>query len=328
MTTEMTPYQPAPAAAVVVADYQSRAVQRLGEWAQAASAAHAIAQSLVRTSFVPQAFRDKPHEATAAILSGAEVGLQPMAALKSFDVIQGQAAPRALALRAIVQSFGHEMVLVESTNTRCRMKGLRRGSSEWQHVTWTIDRAKDLQLTGKDNWRKQPAAMLVARATSELARLIAADAILGIGYTAEEIADGAAGDVPMTAQAEAQGADPTPASGRRVLSRARAAAAAAEPEAEAEPVDPDLSGEIENPDPITAAQLRKMGALMREAGLTERADALLYVHEVIGREVESRNDLTKAEASAVIDRLTSEASAPAAGDVDAAWGLAEDGQPS
>lgn len=313
MTTELTAYQPSPSTAV--ADYQTRAVHRLGEWAASADAAFRVAQRLVDSSFVPQQFRGKPVEATAAILAGSEVGLQPMAALKSFDVIQGTAAPRAITLRAIVQSYGHEMVLLESTNTRCRMKGLRRGSSEWQTVTWTIDRAKDLGLTGKDNWRKQPAAMLMARATSELARLIAADAILGIGYTSEEVADGAQGDVPLAVEPDPQGEAPASTPGRRVLSRPRPAPA--EPEAEA-----DVSGEIENPDPITANQLKKMGALMREAGLTQRADALLYVRQVIGHDVESRNDLTKDQASAVIDRLAADAStAPEPADVDAAWDL-------
>lgn len=324
MTTDLTPYQP-PSPSTAVADYQSRAVQRLGEWAASADAAYRVAQRLVETSFVPQQFRGKPVEATAAILAGSEVGLQPMAALKSFDVIQGTAAPRAITLRAIVQSYGHEMVLLESTNTRCRMKGLRRGSSEWQTVAWTIDRAKDLGLTSKDNWRKQPAAMLMARATSELARLIAADAILGIGYTSEEVADGAQGDVPLAVEPDLQGEAPASTPGRRVLSRPRPAPA--EPDAEPEA---EVSGEIENPDPITAPQLKKMGALMRKAGLAQRADALLYVRQVIGHDVESRNDLTKDEASAVIDRLTADASTtPDPADVDEAWGLAEpeDGEP-
>ncbi|NUS58000.1 MAG: hypothetical protein HOV66_24590, partial [Streptomycetaceae bacterium] len=83
-------------------DYQSRAVQRLGEWAQSADAAFRVAERLVQSAFVPAAFRGKPIEAAAAILAGSEVGLSPMAALRSFDVIQGQAAPRAITLRAVV----------------------------------------------------------------------------------------------------------------------------------------------------------------------------------------------------------------------------------
>jgi hypothetical protein len=293
--TELTPYAP-PAAQVALADHQTRAVQRLTEWAQSARAAHAIAQSLVQTSFVPAAFRGKPEEATAAILAGAEVGLQPMAALKSFDVIQGQAAPRAIALRAIVQSYGHEMVLVESTATRCRMKGLRRGSSEWQTVTWTIDRAKEMQLTGKDNWKKQPGAMLVARATGELARLIAADAILGIGYAIEEIADGAGFDSDIVEAAPAQ---------TRKMSRPRPAEPSeAEPEADEEPVD-ERPADDPNPDLIDPKgdQMKALQASFRDAGISSREDRLRFASETIAREIGSAAELTRAEASAVIDEL-------------------------
>src|SRR5512139_2289224 len=85
----------------------SATFDRLASWATAAHAAHEMATGLVQTSFVPEAFRGKPHEATAAILAGAEIGLDPMAALRSFDIIQGTAAPRANTLRAVVQANGH-----------------------------------------------------------------------------------------------------------------------------------------------------------------------------------------------------------------------------
>lgn len=271
-------------------DYQARAVARLGEWAQSADAAYHVAQRLVESSFVPAAFRGKPVEATAAILAGSEIGLQPMTALKAFDVIQGQAAPRAITLRAVVQSYGHEMVLVESTATRCRMKGRRRGSQEWQTVTWTIDRAKDLQLTSKDNWRKQPAAMLVARATSELARLIAADAILGIGYTVEEIQDGA----PIETVTVVEAAEPAQV---RTLSRRRPELAPVEdqPEPEPEPTTVEV--------PATAKQVTAINALMTDMGIKDRADKLAWLGDQIGRVIGSSKEMTKDEASRVLDTI-------------------------
>src|SRR5699024_8990910 len=112
--------------------------------------------------------------------------------------------------------------------TRCKARGRRRDAAEWQTVTWTIDRAKSLGLTGKHNWKAQPQAMLVARATSELARMIAADAILGIGYSVEEISDGAEGDGQVTVEA-----DPAPA-GKRTMQRKTS-----EPESPVEPADPE-----------------------------------------------------------------------------------------
>jgi len=187
--TEIAIRDERPAELATVTDRADAAVARLAQWAAAASATHKMAQTLVETSFVPQAFRGKPVEATAAMLAGAEVGLSPMASLRAFDVIQGTAAPRANTLRAIVQSMGHEIRVVESTDITAVVEGRRKGEQTWQRSVWTIERARRLKLTGKDNWQGQPQAMLVARATGECARLIASDAILGIPYTAEEVRD-------------------------------------------------------------------------------------------------------------------------------------------
>jgi hypothetical protein len=124
------------------------------------------------------------------ILTGQEIGVQPMASLRSIDVINGTPAMRALALRALVQSKGHRVWVEEATETRAIVKGQRRGEERVQTSTWTMDRAKGLGLIGRENWRKQPQAMLVARATSELCRLVAADVILGVPYSIEELQDG------------------------------------------------------------------------------------------------------------------------------------------
>lgn len=287
---------------VVAVDHQTQAVQRLTEWAHSAQAAMAVAGELSRSAFVPEAFRGKPAECTAAILAGLEVGLQPMAALRSFDVIQGQAAPRAITQRAVAQSHGHEIELVESTATRCKMRGRRRGSSAWQEVTWTIDRAKQLKLTGKPNWQNQPQAMLVARATSEIARLVASDALLGIAYGAEELADGAGAGVEVPA---VTGSAEAATSGTRRMSRAKPA--------EASPQAAD--------DAITAAQMRKLQAGFGDIGMTDRADRLTFVAVVVGRDVETSKDLSVSEASAVIDAVERVASGTARVEFTADGGL-------
>jgi hypothetical protein len=258
---------------------QTQAVQRLADWAASAIAAHEVADSLVQTSFVPEAFKNKAHEATAAILAGAEVGLSPMASLRSFDIIGGTAAPRAITLRAIVQSQGHNVWVKESTASRAVVCGSRRGSNVTETSTWTLDRAKGLGLTNKQNWKSQPQAMLVARATSEVCRLVAADAILGIGYTVEELTDEpAATGTPGTAETQ-------PAT--RKMSRRKPAEPAPEPE----------------PEPITDAQITKLHASFGDLGILDREQKIAYCGKVIGRVIESSKDMTKAEAMRVIDDL-------------------------
>jgi hypothetical protein len=80
------------------------AAARLVEWAKAATAAHQLATALAQTAFVPQQYRGKAGEATAAILAGAELGFDPLASLRAFDNIQGTVAPKAITLRAVAQS--------------------------------------------------------------------------------------------------------------------------------------------------------------------------------------------------------------------------------
>lgn len=293
---------------MVTRDHQGEAVQRLSEWATSAQAAMAVAQELCRSSFVPESFRNKPGEATAAILAGLEVGLQPMAALRSFDVIQGQAAARAVALRAIVQSHGHEMELVESTATRCKMRGRRRGSDAWQDVTWTMDRARQLGVTGKANWKNQPQAMLVARCTSELARLVASDAILGVAYSSEEIADGAGAGVEVpevtVADPDTPGAATAPA-GKKRMSRKKLTPAPAPAE---EVVDAEVVGESPAAD---AARCDEIQALID--GLTQpQRDDLTAWWKAEGIHSLSKREITEFEADQVEAHIKTLGDAPLA----------------
>ena len=145
MSTDLARYEVTSPAPVALRDYQSDAVRRLGEWAESASAAFQIAERLVQTSFVPAAFRGKPVEAAAAILAGVEVGLQPMAALRSFDVISGQAAARAITLRAV--SYTHLDVYKRQfqvlTKRPARMRALLSSRSFWTAVARRVGERYD-----------------------------------------------------------------------------------------------------------------------------------------------------------------------------------------
>lgn len=60
------------------------------------------------------------------------------------------------------------------------------------------------------------------------------------------------------------------------------------------------------PSAVSQAQLKKIGALMNEVPIKDRDIALAYVEEVVGRKVGSRNELTAAEASKLIEALAAE----------------------
>jgi hypothetical protein len=166
------------------------AATALVRWAQAAQAAHTLATSLVKTSFVPKHYRGKAEEATAAILAGAEIGLSPLAALRAFDDISGTVAPKAVTLVAVAQSHGHRIDVVEESDERAVVRYRRRGERDWKTATYSVADAARAGLTKRNpNWATQPRAMCVARASSIAARRVASDAVLGIAYSAEELAD-------------------------------------------------------------------------------------------------------------------------------------------
>lgn len=206
-----------------------------------------FARSLVTTPFVPQQYQGNPGHAAAAIMTARGVGIaDPMAALRSLDVIQGTPAFRANTLRALVQRDGHEIWVEEANSQRVIMRGRRKGEDRIQESMWDMDRARNMGLTNKDNWKKQPQAMLTARATSELARLIAADTIAGL-YSVEELTDGVA---PAEA---APSAEPKPAA-KRTMRRKRVEPVPVEkpdtepaPDPEPEPID---EGKPESDPPV------------------------------------------------------------------------------
>lgn len=283
----------------------------LAAWAQQAREASQVAVSLAKTPFVPASLRDRDDAVTvgnitAAILTGQEVGMQPMAALRALDVIQGTPAFRAITLRALVLSHGHDLWLAESTATRAIVRGRRANSTEVQESVWTLDRAKALALLGKDNWRKQAQAMLVARATAECARLVAADVIMAVPYAVEELEDGDPAAEIMPAPAE----QPKRTARRRSQPTAAPTVRADAPPAPADP-EPDFDEPTaEQPpadepgaDGITRAQQTKMLALFNAIGMADRDERLAYSSGVAGRDLESSSDLTKEEASRIIDRL-------------------------
>lgn len=312
----------------------------LSRWADEFIDTARVSSELARTRFVPESLwvwrkRDGQEvfdaqattaQVTAAIVTGRELGLSPMAALRSIDVINGTPALRAVALRAILLAHGHDIWVVEATNHRATVAGQRAGSDRVQSITWTMDDAKQRNLDGKPNWRKQPRNMLIARATGDVARLVAADALLGIPYTVEELEDGITGTTstgasiggdgapaptrrtrrPAALSAPRTAATPAPATDTPPLDEKPATEAATQPSTPAD--EPPLDEAPAEQPGMTQPQQRRLHALIRDrfgdyrkAPIRERV--LVHLSETVGRPIDSTADLTFDEASAMIRNL-------------------------
>lgn len=247
--------------AVAVAQPANQPIESsLEKWAREASAISGIANAIAQTSLAG-AYRGKRDEIVAVVLAGHELGIKPMTSLKSIDVIQGQPALRAHAMRGIVLKQGHEIELVESDDQHCVMRGRRKGADAWQTVVWDLGRARQMGLLNKDQWKKQPKTMLIARATGEICRLIAADALHGMPYVAEELDGYVHGEVVQQKQAP--------------LSVATLAAPSSPAVTEAPAVEPDDVVDVDTDDDHAAAvqELRDFAA---EQGIAGDVDMLAY----------------------------------------------------
>lgn len=267
-----------------------------------------LADHVSKTAFVPKGLRGDPAAVAAAILSGREIGLPPMTAMAHIDVIDGMPTLDPEMMRALVLREGHELKFQEMTASRCVISGRRKGEKEWTQVAFTIDEARAMGLAAKDNWRKQPQNMLVARATGRICRLIFPDVIGGLSYIPEEIASGLIES------------EPEPEKPKRTAQRApRSKEAASTPEViDAEVIEtapaafrsdlPPLPGETaavvsEGPDAVTEAQVKKISVQLHELGISDRAERLSLASKVAQRQISSTKDLTKKEASSLIEHL-------------------------
>lgn len=153
------------------------------------------------TEFVPKGLNNEGKLA-AAVLYSRELGLPPMTGLSSVHVINGRAGISAETMRALIQQAGHQIRVTEMTDSRCVIKGRRRDEDEWVTASYTMNEADRSGDSKKNpNYRTRPAEMLLARASTRLARMAFADVIKGLTST-EELQDLAyAEQVPADAPA-------------------------------------------------------------------------------------------------------------------------------
>jgi hypothetical protein len=286
-------------------------------WTEVLPAVGDLATKIATTNFVPKGLRGKPAEIAACVLTGREIGIGPMQALQKIHVIEGRPSMSAELMRSLVMAAGHQITYPVYSNDKVTARGQRGGTNEATEVTWTLKDAERIGVASRDTWRKYPRQMLSARATSELCRLLFPDALGGISYASEELTDDeqAPAQTPVK-RSKARKAEPAPSVPEPALTPEKPAqddlgALEADPTpADAEIVDAEVIEETEpvllaqkmTGDEITGPQTKMLGSLMGTLGM-DRDAALAFCADHIGRQIETRNDLTKAEATKIIDAL-------------------------
>lgn len=291
MTNEIAQYN---APAEIVSAEPNAAVGQLMQHAQAMGAAFELASKLSNTTLVPQMYQKKPDEATAAILYGAELGLNPIQSLQQIFVVQGKPAIYARTMVALVKTKGYLIETVESTDESVTVRGTDPRTGVAETSTWTIERARKAGYTSNKKYDTDPQGMLYAKSATEVCRKLAPEVLLGIAYSREEL------ELERPIQAVAERVQAGPKRGTAGLAERLGVTAEPAPAAEAEP---------QNPDAPTKEQLERLNALLEAEKLTTKKAKLDYLEAQYGRKFSSATDLKFDEAADLIGFLAREQSA-------------------
>lgn len=126
------------------------------------------------------------------ILAGRELGMQAMASLRAFHIIEGKPTMSADLIRALVIKHpACEYFRCTARSNEAATWVTKRRGDDPISLTFTIEdgrRAwpKDDAAFLKSGWGKNPADMCVARASAKLARLVYADVVFNM-YAPEEM---------------------------------------------------------------------------------------------------------------------------------------------
>ena len=147
--------------------------------------ANAIAKA---GDLLPRTYRANPGAVLLAMDWADRVGLSVMDAIHGVAWVQGKPVIDATLLRALAIKAGYRVLVTEASRTTATAKVVLTTTGETLGtVTYTIEDAKTAGLAGKDNWKKNPEDMLVARATSRAVRRYCSDALVGGGLTEDEV---------------------------------------------------------------------------------------------------------------------------------------------
>ena len=147
----------------------------------------AYARALADSGLLPAAYRAQPANVLYAVEYGDMLGLPPMAAITGIHIIEGKPSASSGLISALVRRAGHKL-RVTGNDKEATAHIVRADDPDFTfEARWTLERAKAADLAGKGTWKKYPAAMLKARAISEVARAACEEALFGLHYTPEEL---------------------------------------------------------------------------------------------------------------------------------------------
>jgi HIRAN domain len=141
------------------------------------------ADVLLKSGFLPNTIHS-PEQVIAIMMMGEAIGIKPIVALNTINVIQGKPTVSPQLMLALVRNSGQlENFSATDDGTTCTVKMKRKGETEHTETFSQADAAA-MGLSSKDNWKKQPATMRKWRAIAAACRVVFPDVTWGEGRQA------------------------------------------------------------------------------------------------------------------------------------------------
>lgn len=251
-----------------------------------------MAKALSHSAMFAKRFNGNPADVLGAVMLGKSMGIEPISALTSINVINGTPTASAMLIAALVRRAGHKVEYRRDPlkqSVSCTITRADDGTSVTE--TWSMDRAKRMGLAGRGMWAKDPMTMLSWRALTSAARLAVPDVVLGLAYTPEEISS--AQHVTARVVPDTQPTHATQNDGNAPLG-----------------VEPDEPGQVDvvdadgvQDDGMSSWQARGwVHERMVRAGVRSAAQAMLVLKDLTGRDgLTDTDQLTDAEALRLAD---------------------------
>jgi hypothetical protein len=164
-----------------------------------------ISKIIAASGLLPRSFYENNNDPVAccfvAIQLGGEIGMSPMCAVQNIAVINGRPALYGPAQLAVVEASGKLAAIEERIEGEgddrvavCTVQRVGRPPKTVRFGVRDAQRAGLWDKRGRNGapgpWQQYPERMLQARARSFALRDVFPDVLLGLGVSAEEIADG------------------------------------------------------------------------------------------------------------------------------------------
>ncbi|CAN7515386.1 hypothetical protein LJR042_003515 [Microbacterium maritypicum] len=155
-----------------VVAYESASLDARMKYANTIAAA---GQMIPRGLFDPATGKPSPAKVLLVMETGSMLGLHPMAALQSINVVEGRATLAAQLMAGLIRQAGHRLEIVKSGTIpggdyAVTVTGTRADTGDVYTSTWDMHRAIRAQLV--DSYERNPQGVFVVRARSEKGKVL------------------------------------------------------------------------------------------------------------------------------------------------------------